>query len=392
MRPRWKKWLIEVLKVLIIVGCFAIVQNQIIALRSEISGSSGRFAEALEQYQGEFSKVSDTFQGAILDSKNHLSYIQEDLKKSASLLKDEKSNFTQLINHRNDKLYNSLGFEFVRYKGTLEEVLDQSKKNGLRLLDVEEKVDHVIPSNSEDLEKAIVYPIAQIKGEGTVGSGVMIYSQPRKKSEKPGEKIKDSHKSGAITHETFVLTACHVVMEILGSEFPSGTLSSIHILDKNDPPKMSVFSAKVEIYDEAQDLALLRIMSNKKFIHVAHILPGNDVPKLQLFSRIYAVGCPLGNNPLPSYGEISSKGKKVGDQNFWMINAPTFFGNSGGGIFQVESGKLIGISSMIYTYGKSRPVVVPHMGLFVPIDQVEAWLKSSDFGYILNQDTPGSDS
>ena len=89
-RPRWKKWLIEVLKVLIIVGCFAIVQNQIIALRSEISGSSGRFAEALEQYQGEFSKVSDTFQGAILDSKNHLSYIQEDLKKSASLLKDEK--------------------------------------------------------------------------------------------------------------------------------------------------------------------------------------------------------------------------------------------------------------------------------------------------------------
>lgn len=70
-----------------------------------------------------------------------------------------------------------------------------------------------------------------------------------------------------------------------------------------------------------------------------------------------------------------------------MINAPTFFGNSGGGIFMVSTGRLVGISSMIYTYGKRQPMVVPHMGLFVPLETVRSWLAREGYAYVLGDGT-----
>jgi hypothetical protein len=72
----------------------------------------------------------------------------------------------------------------------------------------------------------------------------------------------------------------------------------------------------------------------------------------------------------------------VSGQVFWMLNAPTFFGNSGGGVFQAESYRLIGISSMIYTYGKAQPAVVPHLGLFVPLSTIDEWLELEGYGFL----------
>jgi S1-C subfamily serine protease len=106
--------------------------------------------------------------------------------------------------------------------------------------------------------------------------------------------------------------------------------------------------------------------------------------KLSVFDTVYAVGCPLGNQPLPTFGEISSQYKPVGDEIFWMVSAPTFFGNSGGGIFLSGEGQLVGISSMIYTYGKRSPMVVPHMGLFVPLQTVRSWLRREGFAHLMD--------
>lgn len=65
-----------------------------------------------------------------------------------------------------------------------------------------------------------------------------------------------------------------------------------------------------------------------------------------------------------------------------MLTAPTFFGNSGGGIYERSNHRLVGISSMIYTYGKTNPTVVPHMGLFVPLGTVYDWLDGSGLGFV----------
>ena len=38
---------------------------------------------------------------------------------------------------------------------------------------------------------------------------------------------------------------------------------------------------------------------------------------------------------------------------------------------------------MIYTYGKRSPMVVPHMGLFVPLSQVRSWLRREGYVHLL---------
>jgi hypothetical protein len=88
-------------------------------------------------------------------------------------------------------------------------------------------------------------------------------------------------------------------------------------------------------------------------------------------------------------GEVSTKSKVVGDQVFWMLNAPTFFGNSGGGIYLGSTCQLIGISSMIYTYGKASPAVVPHMGLFVPLETLYDWLDTKGYSFIWRREPAG---
>ncbi len=66
-----------------------------------------------------------------------------------------------------------------------------------------------------------------------------------------------------------------------------------------------------------------------------------------------------------------------------MINAPTYFGNSGGGIYRADTKQLIGVFSKIYTHGKGNPVVVPHMGLCTPMEQIYAWLATENLDHLL---------
>ena len=70
-----------------------------------------------------------------------------------------------------------------------------------------------------------------------------------------------------------------------------------------------------------------------------------------------------------------------------MINAPTYFGNSGGGIYRADTHQLIGVFSKIYTHGKGRPVVVPHMGLCTPIDQIYDWLEDNKLSHLLSSES-----
>jgi hypothetical protein len=87
------------------------------------------------------------------------------------------------------------------------------------------------------------------------------------------------------------------------------------------------------------------------------------------------VGCPLGNDPIPTFGEIADTHHEVDGNHYWMINAPTYIGNSGGGIFSSSDHELLGIFSKIYTHGNLRPTVIPHMGLVTPLTAVYDWLE-----------------
>lgn len=204
----------------------------------------------------------------------------------------------------------------------------------------------------------LVGPVVQLAGDSSVGSGVLLESRLR-----PG--------NGGYT--TYLVTAWHVVRDIQGS------------LDRRDEPvPVTIYaedggleheSAELLRHDADLDVALLRVRSRRPFPHGARLAPRVRVEAVRTFDRIYAVGCPLGNDPIPTAGEVASTCHEVDGTTYWMINAPTFIGNSGGGIFDAETHELLGIFSKIYNYGSLRPTIVPHMGLVTPLDRVYDWLE-----------------
>jgi len=168
----------------------------------------------------------------------------------------------------------------------------------------------------------------------------------------------------------------------MGEKGGKGVVEEIRVLGQNDAFDPEVLTGELILFERDRDLALLRLRTARRFPYVAQLALREHLRDIDVFTPAYAVGCPLGNRPLPSAGEISSRNKVVGDQVFWMLNAPTFFGNSGGGIYLASTQELIGISSMIYTYGKEAPTVVPHMGLFVPLEAVLDWLEGEGYAFI----------
>ena len=130
--------------------------------------------------------------------------------------------------------------------------------------------------------------------------------------------------------------------------------------------------------------------TDRRFPFVANVITRADADQVKVWDPVCAVGCPLGNDPVPTQGEVSSLKNELNGTNYWMINAPTYFGNSGGGIYRGTSHELVGVFSKIYTHGKTTPVVVPHMGLCTPITAVHEWLGREKLAFVL-ESTPQLD-
>ena len=220
-------------------------------------------------------------------------------------------------------------------------------------------------------KRLLIHPVIQMRGNGTVGSGVLVYSEPF-----AGEGPEAGYCNLA-------LTAFHVVSEILGDRL-NRKIDRVKLFSPGSRQSREVVSARLVAFDKSKDIALLRLDSKRKIRDVARLMMDSSLDRLDIFSPACAVGCPLGNSPVATLGQITAVDKEVEGERFWMINAPTYFGNSGGGVYSVPDCNLIGIFSMIYTYGKAKPMVVPHMGLFLPLDSISSWLGSEELGFVLD--------
>ena len=140
------------------------------------------------------------------------------------------------------------------------------------------------------------------------------------------------------------------------------------------------------VHDGDLDAALLEVYTDEALPNGAELATRKQLADTRIFDRIYAVGCPLGNDPIPTPGEIATCRHRVEGELYWMINAPTYIGNSGGGIFDAETHELLGIFSKIYTHGSMRSTIVPHMGLATPIETVYDWLEENGFAHLVRGD------
>ena len=218
------------------------------------------------------------------------------------------------------------------------------------------------------LTDEMLSPTVQLNGDDTVGSGTLVWSGFNAKSKQ---------------NESYVLTSYHVIRNIL-ADSQKARRDGIAVTIYAETGKSEVQGDMIA-HDEKIDAALLKLRTNKLLPKVARVPSLKDAQNVKVWDPIYAVGCPLGNDPIPTRGEVASTKNELNGTNYWMINAPTYFGNSGGGIYRGDSHELVGVFSKIYTHGKGNPVVVPHMGLCTPITSVYEWLTREKLEFVLEQ-------
>lgn len=242
----------------------------------------------------------------------------------------------------------------------IEDTRDLQRKRERELLDQLDRVQTTIDpgERANVLRERVLAPVVQLSGDRSVGSGVLL------------ESTKHSDGRG---HQTLVLTAWHVVRDI--QDDPDNPVTPVPVRIYQIDGQLRLETATVLECAPHLDFCLLELDSRDPIAFGAQLCVPKDLERLQVFDEVIAVGCPLGTDPLPTSGELSSLAHRVDGSDYWMINAPTYIGNSGGGIFEGQGHGLIGIFSKIYNHGAVRPTIVPHMGLVTPMTKILPWLE-----------------
>ncbi|MEW6072757.1 MAG: trypsin-like peptidase domain-containing protein [Planctomycetota bacterium] len=250
---------------------------------------------------------------------------------------------------------------------SLEEIVGRAEAKAEESSRLVEELDETVrsPRDLSQMWRDLVGPVVQLAGETSVGSGVLLSS-----------RFDEARGAWA----TPVLTAWHVVRDIQG---PAGRRDApVPVTIYAEDGGLRAAEARLLCNDADIDIALLELLTPGEIENGARIPRREELAAVRIFDEIYAVGCPLGNAPIPTRGEIATSHQAVDTARYWMINAPTYIGNSGGGIFHSETHELLGIFSRIYTHGTVRPTIVPHMGLVTPLDVVYDWLAREGYAVV----------
>jgi predicted nucleic acid-binding Zn-ribbon protein len=239
-------------------------------------------------------------------------------------------------------------------------IRDIAQTTRAQVQEVAHEVEQTLVRDEDRMWRELVGPVVQLNGTETVGSGVLLESRP----------IDEQR------WRTCILTAWHVVRDIVQEGDPRTTPIPVTIYRPERETRFE--SAFILAHEPSIDAALLVLDTDQRVDCGAKLASTENIARRRIFDQIYAVGCPLGNDPIPTFGEIADTHHRVDDLRYWMISAPTYIGNSGGGIFDAESHELLGIFSKIYTHGSLRPTVVPHMGLVVPLIEIYEWLERTE--------------
>lgn len=321
--------------------------QDVTSMRAQIEANMAGRLKSLEQQVAE----------AILDSQE-ADKIKEQLaaaRRDAALF---QAQFVKDLN-RTQELVGAYHDELKANEDSRKAFLAQTEN---KLADLQSRV-HPDPDR---LTRQMLLPSVQLNGDDTVGSGTLVYSR---KNDKTGDV------------ESYVLTAFHVVRNIL-ADTPTARRDGIAITIYQDDKQLEARGDMVANRPSI-DVALLKLRGKKVYKHVAGVLTTEEAKQVDVWDPVYAIGCPLGNDPIHARGEISSMRNELSGSNYWMINAPTYFGNSGGGVYMGGNHKLAGVFSKIYTHGRGTPVVIPHMGLFTPVTLIRAWLEAEKKAFVL---------
>ena len=139
-------------------------------------------------------------------------------------------------------------------------------------------------------------------------------------------------------------------------------------------------------YAANHDLALLKVDTPKKQPYVADLYPRGDDGKVKISMPIYACGASLLHEPFANLGQITYLKEYIEDELYWMSNANSIFGNSGGAVFLAETGQFIGVPSRVTTMKLGFGVdVVTWMGFFAPIPRIYRFFEEQEMKFLYDE-------
>jgi len=198
-----------------------------------------------------------------------------------------------------------------------------------------------------EIHEKILYPVTKVMAGNAGGSGVLVYS--KEDPEKPGEYI-----NIALTCQHVIDGAIKVSEQwdnILKKDVKTDVLEEVRIevfdYDKSKVVSANSTTAQIIAYDKHHDIAAVQLNNTRPMRNVASIIPREEIKELQVTDPVWVCGCSLLHDPFPSPGNLTYLREIIDQKAYLMQNAPSIFGNSGGGLFHGETGHLLGLTSRI---------------------------------------------
>jgi len=217
----------------------------------------------------------------------------------------------------------------------------------------------------EEIHSKILYPVTRVRASNAGGSGVLIYSEPDPQNT-------DHYINIALTCQHVVDAAIKIRDEfdpVLKQQRKTDYFEevSIEVFDYDGSELVSSNATNAEIiaYDKHHDLAAVKLNNTRQMPYVASLIPRDEIKSLQIASPVFTCGCSLLHDPFANEGMLTYLREMIEQKAYLMANAPSIFGNSGGGLFHGETGHLLGLSSR---------VTVTQMGFGV---DVQTWMNFS---------------
>ena len=330
-----------------------------------------RVQEELDGLRGELEQAGSTLDADRESLASRLAVLQDELGATVQgleALRAEHASFAPAeLDARLEELVQSVDGQWKGLSRSLSDATVLAQRNQAQI----GRLDAEVSPDVDQRWRDIMGPTVQLAGTSTVGSGVLLESRPLE--------------SGV--YETLVLTAWHVVRDIRTDAGKDDIPIPIYIYAQDGSRESE--TAKLLVHDVELDVALLRLNTDERQAYGARLVARRQAASSKVFAPIYAAGCPLGNDPIPTRGEIASVHHEVDGSDYWMISAPTYIGNSGGGVYDEETHELLGIFSKIYTHGNLRPTVVPHMGLVTPLSRIYTWIEEQGHGRLTQDPRTG---
>ncbi|MBI4451098.1 trypsin-like peptidase domain-containing protein [Candidatus Woesearchaeota archaeon] len=286
------------------------------------------------------------------------------------------------------------GAQHVQERAEMDNFLRQIMQVNTQLQNAQEQTDSAQDSRLAGIESILpdkatlagfMRPVVQVNAFGGVGAGSMVYSEPK----------------GA-DWDVYVLTAYHVVRKALKKVDGAETRAKPTLTLYSDDGSTEEVLAELLSYNKRLDLAVL-VARVKHPVATAKLASREHAVNAGMHDYVTAVGCPLNNPPYPTYGRITSVRKEVrhspdgkpakagagkdeddGEMSatFFMIDAPTIFGNSGGPVYDNRSGEQICIVNMVSVYDNFVATAVPHMGVASRPTDILDWVDSQQLPFL----------